>query len=71
MEWCTHNLLGNVSLGFATKNTAPLTSACIAQNMKPALWTQTNFDLGLLSLSLVSQILVGFAYVRLAVPTFL
>ena len=36
-----------------------------------ALWTQTNFDLGLLSLSLVSQKLVGFVSLSLASPTLL
>ena len=62
---------GTFPLALQPKVRAPLLSACIAQNMKTALWTQTNFNLGLLSLSLVSQILVGFACVRLAVPTFL
>ena len=71
VEWCAHNLLGKRSPRLCNQKYAPLPSACIAQNMKTALWTQTNFDLGLLSLSLVSQILVEFAYVRLAVPTFL
>ena len=34
-----------------------------------AFWTQTNFDLGLLSLSLVSQKLVGYVSLSFTAPT--
>ena len=41
----------------------------VCASFPSAFWTQTNFDLGLLSLSLVSQKLVGYVSLSFTAPT--
>ena len=65
--WFLKNLLGYVSLSFTAPTCREESFHCAS--FPSAFWTQTNFDLGLLSISLVSQNLLGYISLSFTAPT--